>query len=269
MRESLSSYVEHLKNLDQAKSNFIALASHELRTPLTVITGFNEMITSGALGEVSENVRETAGVIKEQLTGLNRMVQSMLDLTYLEQGIQTMMLAPTDMTALARAALATRSDVIASRNLKADMSAPAGAVWANVDADRMQDAVTRILDNAIRFTPDGGQVAITVTREKSQAVIAIADNGVGIPPQELKWIFQKVYEVGDVMHHTSGQHGFRSGGLGLGLALCKAVVEHHGGSIAVESTPGRGSEFQIRLQSMSPPPGNVVTLPEEEKGVLV
>jgi signal transduction histidine kinase len=118
MRESLATYVQHLKNLDQAKSNFIALAGHELRTPLTVITGLNEMIASGALGAVPKDVKETTNLITDQLTGLNRLVQSMLDLTYYEQGLQALQLVERDARELVRDAAMARKETAEKRHLR-------------------------------------------------------------------------------------------------------------------------------------------------------
>jgi len=268
MRESLQSYVTHLKSVDQAKSNFIALAGHELRTPLTIITGFNEMIASGALGAVPSNVRETTNLITEQLTGLNRLVQSMLDLTYYEQGLQSLQLVRRDVRDLVRDAAMGRRSVAESRKLRLTVDLGDEVLPVQADATRLVDALLAIVDNAIRFTPDGGNIRITTRGEEREVHIAVEDTGVGIPQNELKWIFEKIYEVGDVMHHSSGTFGFGSKGFGLGLALCKIIVEKHSGRVLVASTPGRGSTFTIVLPRATSVAVVPVSAPEKE-GVLV
>lgn len=266
MRTSLQEYVKHLENLDQAKSNFIALASHELRTPLTIVSGFNEMIAGGAFGEVPEKVLETTGIIKTQLADLNARVQSMLDLTYLEQGLQSLVLAPVELNSLVRSAIASRRDATSDRKLRIDLRAAEEAFWAEIDACRMTTAVQQLIDNAIRFTPDGGSITVTTRAAGGRVHMVVEDSGIGIPPTELRWIFQKIYEIGDVMHHSSGRHAFGSHGFGLGLALCKAIVDAHGGEIRVDSTLGRGSRFTIAVPRVDAP---AITTEPQPEGAIV
>jgi len=268
MRESLASYVQHLKNLDQAKSNFIALAGHELRTPLTIVTGFNEMIASGALGTVPEKVRETTNLITEQLTGLNRLVQSMLDLTYYEQDLQSLQLVRRDVRDVVRDTVMGRREAAESRRLRMTVELGTEPLWVMADAPRLTEAVLAIVDNAIRFTPDGGTVRVSTRPVGHDVHIAVEDTGVGIPKQELKWIFEKIYEVGDVLQHSSGTFGYGSKGFGLGLALCKVIVEKHGGRVLVSSNPGRGSVFTIVLPRCAPDAAAPAPEPAKQ-GVLV
>jgi signal transduction histidine kinase len=269
MRESLNTYVQNLKNLDQAKSNFIALAGHELRTPLTIITGFNEMIASGSMGQLPDKVKETTTIITEHLTGLNRLVQSMLDLTYYEQGLQTLQVCQRDIRDVVRDAAMGRRTVAENRKLRLTLELGDEPLHTMIDPRRFTDAFLALLDNAIRFTADGGAIHVTTRQSENEIHIAVEDTGIGIPQQELKWIFDKIYEVGDVMHHSSGTYGFGSKGFGMGLALCKAIVEKHGGRITVSSTPGRGSTFAIALPRSGPTAATPAPSPQKEEGVLV
>jgi signal transduction histidine kinase len=276
MRDSLRDYVQHLENIDHAKSNFIALAGHELRTPLTIITGFNEMISSGALGEVPKKVEETTHLITEQLTDLNGLVQSMLDLLYLEQGLEALSFAPVEARALVESVLSERREALAARRLNLRVDPGGDDAVVHADRQRLREAVFHLLDNAIRFTPDGGTLGVSVACVRDRVRIAVTDSGIGIPPNEIKWIFGKIYEVGDIMHHSSGKHRFGSRGFGLGLALCKAIVDAHGGEIDVASAPGRGSTFTIVLPThrsddtrATPNPSNPSHARSETEGALV
>jgi signal transduction histidine kinase len=124
---------------------------------------------------------------------------------------------------------------------------PRTPVRVRADAERLTQAVGHLLDNAVRFTPDGGHITVRVGREAGSATVSVHDTGIGIPANELEWIFDKVYEVGEALNHSSGRSQFGSRGLGMGLALAKAIVEGHGGKIGVRSVPGAGSEFTVTL----------------------
>jgi signal transduction histidine kinase len=247
MRRSLRSHVEHLQSIDQMKGNFIALAGHELKTPLTVITSFNEMIVSGSLGAVPDNIRDAMRRIQERLWELNRLVEDILDMSRFEQGLFEFRMVVADPRELVAAVVERRRNDLEDRDVRILTELGDGEYRVHADVARLTQAVTQLVDNAIRFTPDGGTVTVTVGGAGDSARIAVRDTGVGIAPPELEWLFTKSHEVGDVMHHSSGRLRFGSRGLGLGLALCKAIIEGHGGSVHVHSVPGRGSEFALVL----------------------
>jgi signal transduction histidine kinase len=254
MRASLQSYVEHLRNIDKMKSNFIALAGHELKTPLTIISGFNQLIGGGVLGDLPDDVKETSAVIQEHLTDLNQLVQNMLDMSALDQGIYDFGFETADLREIAKVEIAARAPRMKGRHLSIDAALPDSPVRARVDSGRIAQAFAHLLDNAIRFTPDGGRITVALRREGDRVLWSVRDTGIGIPAGEFDWIFDKVYEVGDILRHSSVKNQFGSQGFGLGLALCKAIVTGHGGEIRVTSTLGRGSEFTIVLQAAAPVP---------------
>ena len=250
MRSSLHSHMEHLRNLDQMKSNFIALAGHELKTPLTAISGFNEMIASGMMGEIPEKVQETTQLIQKRLQELNRLVEKILDMSRFEQGLYQFQLATIDLREIAQDALQSRENDLEGRELRFDLELAGQPCRVRADASRLRQAILHLLDNAVRFTPDGGHVALAVWTAGDLAHVAVRDTGIGIAAKDLVWIFDKVYEVGSVLNHSSGRLQFGSRGLGMGLALAKAIVQGHGGKIRVRSALGAGSEFTVELPAL-------------------
>jgi signal transduction histidine kinase len=246
MRGALHSYVAHLKSVDQMKSDFIAVAAHELKTPLTVISSFNEMIVSGVLGDVPEPIREPMRCIQERLWDLNRLVGNMLDLSRSEQGLLDLVLERFDLRERVEAAIAARRADFGGRRVEIHCD---GAETCPIVADRkrIEQAFGHLLDNAIRFTPDGGMVSITIGIAAETIELEVRDTGIGIAARDLDRIFDKSHTLGDVLHHSSGRLEFGSRGLGLGLALCKAIVAAHGGGVRVASIVGRGSVFTMSL----------------------
>ncbi|MCI0450822.1 MAG: HAMP domain-containing histidine kinase, partial [Candidatus Latescibacteria bacterium] len=174
-----------------------------------------------------------------------------------------------DVRDLVREAAVSRRAIAESRQLRLTLELGDEPLHAIVDPRRFTDAFLALLDNAIRFTADGGTVHVHTRQCEREVHITVEDTGIGIPQHELKWIFDKIYEVGDVMHHSSGTYGFGSKGFGLGLALCKAIVEKHGGRITVSSTPGRGSTFAIALPRGGRAAAVAAPVPHKEQGVLV
>jgi signal transduction histidine kinase len=247
MRRALRQHVEHLRGLDRMKNNVIALAGHELKTPLTVITSFNEMIVSGSLGTVPDNIRDAMRSIQERLWELNRLVEDILDMSRMEQGLFKLFPSDVDLHELVAGVIAVRRSRLEKRDvriLERLQDEPCPMVG---DADRLRQAIAQLVDNAIRFTPDGGTVTVSLKVDGAQARVSVRDTGIGIAPHDVEWVFTKLHSVGDVMQHSSGHLRFGSRGLGLGLALCKGIVEAHQGTIQVDSVPGRGSEFTVVL----------------------
>ncbi len=270
MRSAMRSYVDHLKEVDQAKSNFIALAGHELRTPLTIISGFNEMIASGSLGDVPGKVKETANVISDQLTGLNRLVQNMLDLTNFQEGLYEFSVAPFDMCMFVRDIRNTYDRACQQRNLTLNAHTPDHPIMVNLDGNYIHQAVGHLLDNAIRATEDGGSITVSVRADDTHAHLTVRDTGVGISPHEVQWISKEAFvDVGDVINHSSGRHRFGSKGFGLGLAITKAIINRHNGVLRVASTPGIGSEFTIVVPRHNSSTATETETTKVTEGVLV
>jgi signal transduction histidine kinase len=251
-RTALQAHVSRLEDLDRRKGEFLALAGHEIRTPLTVITSFNDMLRDGMFGELPEEVTETTSVIGEQLSHLNELVTDIIDLTALDTApeqaisIQAIPVAET----LLRVIEDQRS-AREGRDIDLVWSLPGSGVAIPGDERLIARAFRALLDNAVRFTPDGGHVEVLVLEKDGEARISVVDDGVGINPDELRWIYEKLYEGADIEHHSSGGLAFQAGGMGMGLSIARAVVDAHGGRLDVESQPGQGSTFTMTLETVA------------------
>jgi signal transduction histidine kinase len=239
---------EKLRELQIAKDKFIAITSHELRTPVSHLRGYLSILNSEDFHNLSPAEKsDCMSVINSAVLDLEQIVTDMVDLLALEQGTLTLKREEINIKELLeqigqefRRAVQERRQTLA---LHLDGEA------CPIYADRLQVKVmiAELLQNAIKFTPDGGRIDLSLQREGDFGVIAVCDTGVGISPTDQSRIFEKFYEVQNSDHHSSSKTGFMGGGLGLGLSLARAIADAHDGGIKVSSALGQGSTFQIYL----------------------
>ena len=226
-----------LEKLDRTKTEFLSIVSHEFRTALTGIQGFSELIRDG--GIEAEEVKAYGGYIFNDADRVNRLIGDMLDLDRMESGRMSIRLADVDINdvlsdVIARAA--SGSTVIVE--FKADLDPRLPIVTG--DRDRLVQVVSNLVNNAVKYSPDGGLVTLSTRADGGFALISVADTGLGIPPDEIGHVFERFRRV-------------RSGaaqsipGTGLGLTIVKQIVEMHGGKIWVESAVGHGSAFHFTI----------------------
>jgi signal transduction histidine kinase/ActR/RegA family two-component response regulator len=222
-----------LRDADRRKSEFIATLSHELRNPLTAIGFALNLIASGR----DRDARALA-VTRRQLQQLVRLVDDLLDATRLSSNKIQVRTARTDLGHVVRDAVeAARPDVERARH-QLVLRLPASPVWLDGDADRLAQLTTNLLNNAVRYTPAGGRITVAVEADGDEAVLAVADTGVGMRTEDFERVFDMFTQVG----------GAGSGGLGIGLALVRGIAELHGGRAEARSDgPGLGSEFRVML----------------------
>jgi two-component system phosphate regulon sensor histidine kinase PhoR len=223
--------------VEELKRDFVSAVSHELRTPITSMKGFLDTVLGDP--EMPVEVRtEFLGVVRSQLKRLAGMVEKILQFSRLEAG-QKMDLAEFDLTALAGEIVAELTPISASRSVAIDWDGPNGAIEILADREQIRSVLVNLLTNAIKFTPDGGRVGIGVHAADGETVVAVRDTGIGIRAEDLPNLFQRFYRA-----PSSGQH---APGTGLGLSIVKEIVQRHGGRIHVDSRPGEGSTFTVRL----------------------
>ena len=214
---------------------FVADASHELRTPLTSLQGYARMLRQWALDDPA-TAREGIAAIEREAARMSELVDGLLRLARGDEGAP---LERTEHDLRAVAAAAVDAARAAARGrVGVVYQPPSSPVVATLDRDRIRQVADILLDNAVKYTAEGGTVTITVGTNTDGVELAVADTGIGIPEEHLPHVFERFYRVDEAR---------AAGGTGLGLAIARQLAEHHGGTIDVVSTPGRGSTFTLRL----------------------
>lgn len=238
--QDLQSANERLQELDRLKSSFVSIVSHELRTPMTSIKGLVENMLDGLVGDLNDRQSFYLERMKYNIERLTRMINDLLDLSRIEAGRMDLHQSAVNMGSLVREVVETLQPMAQERSLilEAHISAPIGFIQG--DRDKLIQIFTNLINNALKFTESPGTVAVEVKqRDNGMLQTCVIDNGCGIPLEEQQTIFERFYR---------GQSSeMKSRGAGLGLAITKSLVELHGGSIWVESTPGEGSRFCVIL----------------------
>ncbi len=231
--------VTERKNYDQLRKEFVANVSHELRTPLTLIRGYVETLREGALGD-AERAPGFLETIEKNVLRLGRLVDDLLELSRLESGGQVLKPRPVEARALLGKVLEDFRPLAEKKRQALSLEADPGLEPFKADPDFLERAIRNLVDNAVKYAPEGGAVALQAGAEGDSVVFRVRDNGPGIPKADLPRLFERFYRV-------DKSRSRELGGTGLGLAIVKHIAQLHGGGVAVESEPGAGSVFSIRL----------------------
>ena len=225
--------------LAQAKSTFVANVSHELKTPLSLISLFSEILELGRVNNEDKRT-EYYRIIRHKSRRLNKTIDNILDFSRIEAGRKTYELVPADMAEVIDNVLSTHRYQITSAGFDIQTDIQSDLPPVLIDRDAMAQAISNLLDNAIKYSGKVKQISITAKTTLSDLSLEIADRGIGIPRAEQARVFDKFYRVGNgLVHDVKGS--------GLGLALVKHIIEAHKGTISVESEIGKGSRFTILL----------------------
>lgn len=230
--------IELLRRLDALRAELIANVSHELRTPLGLITVFCTTLLRDDVSFDPTTQREFLLDIKDEAERLSQIVDNLLDLSRLQQGRLRLDRQPVDLAQHLRRTVAAMQPRLPRHRLV--LGLPDVALVAVVDIKRLDQVLRNLLENAVKYSPEGGDIEIRASALDGAVLIEVADQGIGIPRQDLERIFESFYRV-------ENEHTQRIGGVGLGLAICHEIVEAHGGRIWANSTPGAGSTFSLKL----------------------
>ena len=238
---SFNEMVQQVQGSQQAMRDFVANASHELRTPLTSIQGYAQAILDGT----APDVQNAAGVIYDESDRLGRLVEELLDLTRMDTGQAPLERKPVDLGAILAAIVERFKLKAAGKSIQIQIHVDSIPSLIG-DGDRLAQVFTNLIDNALKHTPEGGEVRLKSEGSSGWVTVHVDDTGPGIAPEELSRIFERFYQL-DKARSGSGPRG-----AGLGLAISREIVEAHGGSLEAQSVVGRGSRFTVRLPIVQP-----------------
>lgn len=249
LANTLNAMMARLETSFAALRRFVADASHELKTPLTVMrAGVERALTD------PRTAPEALVPLEETLQEVRRMtelVDALLTLARVDEGRLELHREPTDLVALVAEVYETAQMLGEEAGLTVALESPAAPVRAEVDAARLRQLVLNLVTNAVKYTPDGGQVSLTLGATEHHATITVRDTGIGIAPGDLTHVFERFWRADAARSRTGDRPG-----IGLGLAIGKWIAEAHGGTLAVSSRPGRGSTFTVTIPRAEggPPP---------------
>jgi Na+/proline symporter/nitrogen-specific signal transduction histidine kinase len=247
--EELKRANQRLTELDRLKDEFISTVSHELRTPLTSIRSFSEILLDNSDLQLAERNQFLEIVVKES-ERLTRLINDILDLSRIESGRMEWHLSTCDPKDILEDALAATSGLFKEKGITLEPEFASNLPRITVDRDRLMQVVINLLSNAAKFAqPEGGRVTVRLARQDGQLAVSVADNGPGIPPEQSEAVFDRFHQLGgDTM--TGKPKGW-----GLGLTICRQIVEHFGGRIWVEPGQPNGTVFRFTLPTALAPAG--------------
>jgi signal transduction histidine kinase/ActR/RegA family two-component response regulator len=237
---------EEAEKANRSKDEFLATVSHELRTPLTAVLGWVHLLRSKQLDE--ERSAHAFATIERNATALAHIIDDLLDISRIVTGTLHLAHHPIDLAGIAQAAVNAVRPLAAAKSVQLQFSPdPSSADVVSGDADRLEQVVMNLLSNAIKFTPKNGRVDVSIKRAGPHLELTVRDNGEGISPAFLPQVFDRFRQADST---PSRQHG----GLGLGLAIVRQIVELHGGTVRADSSgPGQGATFTVRFPIVTSP----------------
>jgi signal transduction histidine kinase len=246
--EELSEANVRLEEANRLKANFIEVASHELNTPVTIVLGMAELWKLTQAHRPEDPAHAWVDRIIAAGRRLASTVERMIKLLHADRLAPVLEAEPVALTPLVEAVIADQKPYLDARHQRVELTAEPGLGSAEVDREKVADALSNLVINAIKFTPDGGRIRVWAGPDGEDAVaFEVADEGVGIPARECALVFEPFFTGFDTMHHSSGDFQFGKRGIGLGLSLVRTFIEMHGGTVNCRSEPGQGSSFRIRL----------------------
>ncbi len=236
--EELKRAYEELQTLDKAKDDFLALVSHELRTPLSSIVAYTEVLLDG-MADTEEEEQSYLEIIKNESDRLTRLINNVLDISKMEAGRMPFLFSPVPINMVVNNSVDGLAGVAKKHNHIIHNCLAESTCLIKADEDKIVQVLSNILSNAIKFTPDGGEIKICGRPLHNQFEFAISDTGIGIKPEDQNKVFDKFQQIEDVDHHSEGT--------GLGMPISRLIIENHNGNLWLESDVGKGTTFYFTV----------------------
>jgi PAS domain S-box-containing protein len=233
------------RELDRMKTEFVSQVSHELRTPLTAIKGFTDLLLDGDAGEINEEQQEYLGIVKSNVDRLVTLINELLDISRIESGRIKLDIVPVDVGAIVSLIAATMRPLLEGKSQTLSLELNEPLPWAMGDRDRVVQVLTNLVSNAHKYTQAGGSIMVAAAAEGPLLRIAVRDNGMGIPAEDVPKLFSRFFRVDSSLTREIG-------GTGLGLSIVKSLVELQGGTVTVDTEMGKGSTFAFTLPVAAP-----------------
>ncbi|MCM2268095.1 MAG: ATP-binding protein [Elusimicrobiales bacterium] len=229
-----------VRTLQRNRDEFISMISHELRSPLSVVKESLDLVYDGSVGDINAKQKEILKIGTENCTRLNRLIDALLDITKIEAGVMPMDIAKADLGLLLEETEREYGRLAEERSVRLAMDLPKAPLFTYCDKEKVREVIINLVTNAIKFTPRGGVITLSLRPWEGEALLCVEDTGPGIEADDIPRLFNKFSQVG--RRRPPGVKG-----TGLGLAICKGIVELHGGRVWVESEPPKGSKFYVLL----------------------
>ncbi|MDM8001147.1 MAG: ATP-binding protein [Dehalococcoidia bacterium] len=230
--------IRRLREVENLRSAFLSMLGHELQTPLAIIKGYTNTLARSDAKWNKKTLREGLQVIEEECDRLSKLVNRLLLASRIESRTVTLKKEPIQLSIMADKVVRRLESVTGIHTFEVDF--PADFPEVHADPDRIEEVLTNLVDNAIKYSPKGGKIAVTGRVKGDSVEVTVADEGIGIPRRELERVFER-------FHRGENGQVQKVRGMGLGLFICKSIVEAHGGKIDVTSEVGKGSKFRLTL----------------------
>lgn len=239
----LEQALQKLSESNQVKANIISNISHELRTPLTHVKGYLEILLAQDMGPLSEEQLHILSIMQHSADRLEKLIDDLIQFSVAEKNQVNLDLQEVDLSRICMSILTVVKPKTDDHRIRVQCQSTPNLPNVQADEEKISWVVSQLMDNAVKFTPDGGQIVISLETENKFVKFSIQDNGIGIPPSRINEIFEP-------FHQLDSSSTRRYGGTGLGLALVKKIIEAHGTTIQLISSEGKGSIFSFKLPAV-------------------